>query len=337
MNYGLTPQSFLYVNDGKGKFTDIAKTKNPDISQIGLVTDALWCDVTGDKCKELVIVGEWMTPRIFSFTGDHFEEQKTNLGNLYGWWQSLEASDLDGDGDLDLILGNIGENFYLQPDQQHPVKMWIRDFDQNSTIDKIITRNIDGKDKPVFLKREITDQLPSLKKQNLKHAEFAKNSIQELFSTITLDSAEVKKFNYTSSCIAINDGNGKFTIRKLPVTVQFSSVNAIHCMDINHDGSVDLVVGGNIFSCLPQFGRLDASYGNVLLNNGKGVFVPLEPGQSGLELRGEIRDIAEIHGRYKNFLLILQNNEYPVLYQLKDFPNQKSEVKNLNSEKQVRN
>ena len=152
-NYGLPPQSYLFVNDGKGHFTDMAKTKNPDISSIGMVTSAVWADVTGDKNKELIIAGEWMTPRIFSYNGDHFIEVKTNLSNLFGMWQTVAACDVNGDGRQDLILGNIGENFYLNPDEQHPVKMWINDFDMNGTIDKIITRTINGKDVPVFLKK----------------------------------------------------------------------------------------------------------------------------------------------------------------------------------------
>ncbi|MDP9231069.1 MAG: VCBS repeat-containing protein, partial [Bacteroidota bacterium] len=261
--YGANPSSYLYVNDGKGHFTDIAKTKNPDIANIGMVTGAVWADVTGDKQKELIITGEWMSPGIFSFKKNHFEEVKTNLNDLYGWWQSIAAADLDGDGDTDLVLGNIGENFYLHPTLERPVKMWLNDFDNNGIPDKVITQTIQGKEVPVFLKKDMTDQIPSLKKENLRNADYANKSISELFPAEALKNSTVKKFNYSSSCIAINEGNGKFTIQKLPTMVQLSSVNAILCFDVNGDNKKDLILGGNQFGFLPQFCRLDASFGHV--------------------------------------------------------------------------
>jgi hypothetical protein len=315
--YGVTPTSYLYVNDGKGHFTDIAKTKNPDIANIGMVTGAVWADVAGDKDKELIIVGEWMSPKIFSFKKDHFEEIKSNLSGMQGWWQTIAVADMDGDGDQDLVLGNIGENFYLRPDAEHPVKIWVADFDQNNIMDKILTRTIDGKDMPVFLKRDLEEQVPLLKKKNLRHEIFATKSVQELFTPEQLKKAAVKQFNYGASCIAFNDGNGKFNVQKLPPMQQLSSVGAIRCTDVNNDGSLDIVLGGNKFGFQPQFGRQDASYGTILLNNGKGKFTAMEPDRSGLELRGQIRDIQEIRSANNQSLLFLQNDEFPVLYEVK--------------------
>ncbi|HZE84994.1 MAG TPA: FG-GAP-like repeat-containing protein, partial [Puia sp.] len=313
-NYGLPPSSYLFVNDGHGHFTDIAPAKNPDIAHIGMVTGAVFTPVTGGRQKDLVITGEWMSPKIFSWAGDHFAEVRTNLSNLSGWWQTVGSADLNGDGRPDLILGNIGENFYLHPDSTHPVRLWINDFDQNGIPDKIMTRTVDGKDMPVFLKHDMEIQIPSLKKQNLKHGDFAKRPIQELFPQKMLDSSLVRQFNYAPSIIAINEGNGRFSIRPMPTMVQLSSVNAIHCMDLNGDGFPDLVLGGNESGFLPQFGRLDASFGHILLNDGKGNFTWIGPERSGLELRGQIRDIAEIRNKDHLYLLFLQNDEYPVLY-----------------------
>jgi enediyne biosynthesis protein E4 len=314
--YGSPPSSFLYVNDGKGHFTDIAKTKNPDIANIGMVTSAAWADIAGDSAKELVIAGEWMAPRIFSFRKDHFEEIKTNLDSLYGWWESLGVADLNGDGKMDLVLGNIGENFYLRPDSAHPVRLWVNDYDQNGNVDNILTRTIDGKDMPVFLKHDMELQIPSLKKQNLKHGEYAKKTIQDLFPAALLNGSIVKKFNYCASIVAINLGNGQFEIRELPQMVQLSSVNAIQCLDLNQDGKTDLVLGGNEFGFLPQFGRLDASFGHVLMNDGSGGLAWLDPQRSGLQVSGQTRDIARIRGKGKTSLLFLVNDDYPVLYEI---------------------
>ncbi len=316
--YGLNPSSYLFVNDGSGHFADIAKNKNPDIANIGMVTGAAWADVTGDAQKELIIVGEWMAPRIFSFDKDHFKEIKTNISNLYGWWQTITAADVNGDGKQDLLLGNIGENFYLRPDSTHPVKLWVSDFDQNGINDKILTYTVDGKDKPVFLKHDLEDAMPFLKKNNLKHAEYATKSVQELIPAEALNRALVKQFDFSPSCVAINKGNGQFIVEKLPPMIQLSSVNAIHCMDINNDGKIDIISGGNQFDFIPQLERLDASMGDVLLNNGSGVFTWIQPGQTGLNLRGQLRDIEEIHIHRKDYLLFLQNDEYPVLYQVED-------------------
>jgi enediyne biosynthesis protein E4 len=314
--YGSNPTSFIYINDGHGHFTDIAPDKNPDIAHLGMITSACWADLDGDKQHELIIAGDWMTPRIFRFTGDHFSEIKTNLDQLSGWWQTIAVADLDGDGRPDLVLGNIGENFYLHPDSAHPVKLWVNDFDHNGIPDKILTRTIDGRDMPVFLKHDMEDQLPMLKRQNLKHADYAKRSIQDLFPQQQLDSSLVKLFNYPSSIIAFNEGNGHFRIRRLPTMVQLSSVNAALCIDVNHDGHTDLVLGGNEFGFLPQFGRLDGSFGHVLLGDGKGNFSWTSPDRSGLDLPGQIRDIVPIPGKDHVYLLFLQNDQYPVLYEV---------------------
>ena len=318
--YGLTPLSFLFVNDGSGHFTDIAKEKGGGIAEAGMVTGAVWADVADDKQDELIIVAEWETPKVFSFKKDHFEEVKTNLAGMYGWWQTVEAIDVNGDGRKDIVLGNIGENCYLRPDESRPVKIWINDFDNNGVVDKIITYTVEGKDKPVFLKRDLEESMPFLKKQNLRHEVYATKSVQELVSPDKIKEAIVKTFNYSASCVAYNNSNGRFTIRKLPPMVQLSSVNAVRSVDINNDNIPDLVLGGNLFNFQPQLERLDASHGDVLINDRKENLRWIEPSQTGLALRGELRDIAVINGRRKQYLLFLQNDMVPLLYTVRNIP-----------------
>jgi len=326
--YGADPQSHFYFNNGHGRFTEMAKDKMGALANIGMVTDAVWANVSGDEQKELIVVGEWMTPRIFVFKKDHFEELSTNMNNMFGWWRSVIASDVNGDGKTDLILGNVGDNFYLRPDEHHPVKLWVSDFDQNNTIDKIITHTENGKDMPVFLKHDLEAQLPILKKQNLLHEGFAKKSIQELFTAQQLNNALVKQFNYTQSVVAINQGNGKFIIQPLPAEVQWSCVNAGMATDINGDGKIDLILGGNDFELVPQFGRLDASVGHVLMNNGKGKFEEVETKKSGINERGEIKDIKPVSINHQPYILILQNDSKPILYKLNDLKTNHSSLKN---------
>ena len=158
-----------------------------------MVTGAVWENVIGDDDKELIIVGEWMTPRVFRFSKDQIAEVKTNLADKFGWWQSVAVADVNNDGKQDLILGNIGENFYLYPGDKTPAKLWLNDYDNNGAIEKIMSYTINGRDMPVFLKRDIQDQLPSLKKNNLKHSEYAEKAVQDLFSKEMIASSLVKK------------------------------------------------------------------------------------------------------------------------------------------------
>ncbi len=316
--YGTAPPNFIFKNDGKGNFTDVTNKIGKNLSNIGMVTDAIWADVEGNGKSQLILVGDYMYPHIFSYSNNTFEEVTTNLSNLFGWWKTIKVADLNGDGKNDLIIGNIGENFYLHPTPQTPVKLWLNDYDANGNVEKILTHTIDQRDVTVFLKHDIEDQLPALKKQNLRHQDFARKSIQDLFSPEMIQSSKVKLFNYCSSIIAWNDGNNHFTIQTLPPQIQFSSANAILCADINNDGKKDIIIAGNEFGFPPQLGRLDASYGNVLINNGNKQFTVLDYNESGIELTGMVRDIQEINGLKKKQILFLRNSNYPVLYQLSE-------------------
>jgi hypothetical protein len=323
-DYGATPQSYLYENDGTGQFKDITKTKFPALANTGMITKACWADLNQDSKKELILTGLWMAPRIFNYVNGAMVELTSNLNGLHGWWQSMEIADLDKDGDMDIVMGNIGQNFYLNPGPASPVKLWMNDFDDNGTVEKILTRTIGGKDVPVFLKRDLQDQLPSLKKQTIKHGEFATKSIQDLFPGPALKKSLVKEFNYCASIMAINKGNGQFDVRELPAQVQLSSVNAIVLGDVNEDGAPDIIVGGNQFGFLPQFERLDASFGDVLINNGRGYFTVMDTRKTGLHLRGEIRDIKTVKVNGSGQIIFLQNDDLPLLYKLNRQLNQES-------------
>ncbi len=318
-SYGMVPESYLYVNDGHGHFIDAAEPMNKQIANAGMVTGAAWADITGDNKKELIITGEWMTTKIFSYNGKVFEElNNTNLDKLYGLWQTVTVTDINGDGRQDLILGNIGENFYLAPDSGKPVKLWINDFDQNGTPDPFLTRTINGKDVPVFLKKDITDQFPGLRKLNLNYTDFATKTIQQLFSDNLIKHSSVDTFNYCSSVIAINNGNGKFTVQKLPAAVQVSNINTVAAIDVNNDNKMDLILGENKFGFPPQFGRLDAGFGDVLINLGNNNFSIMEHRKSGLNLTGEVKDIKEIKGAGKRYVVMAINDQFPVLYKIKN-------------------
>jgi filamentous hemagglutinin family protein len=310
VNYGATPENCFYINDGKGIFSLMGKDACGPLSHAGMITGAVWLG----RSKELVVVGEWMPPRVFKFNNNRFSEVKTNLAAFQGWWQTVNAGDLDGDGDDDLVLGNIGSNFYLRPDAEHPVKLWINEFSNNMLPEKILTRTINGKDVPVFLKRDLTDQIPVLKKQNLRHREYASKAVQDFFPPEQMKSSEVKTFTYPYSCFAWNDGAGNYTIEKMPVPFQLSTLNAILLTDLNGDGRQDLLAGGNMTSFLPQLSRVDASYGHVMINGGNRKWTYIPETGSGIDIRGDIRDIKGIRrGNQMNYLF-LRNNDIPIVY-----------------------
>ncbi len=306
VNYGAIPRSMIYVNNGKGKYTAMTPAQYGGLDTAGMITGAVW----NANAKELTIVGEWMAPKIYKYVNGTFKESSTNLTNLFGWWQSVASSDLDGDGDEDLVIGNIGQNFYLHASEKEPVKLWINSFSNNLIPEKILTRTINSRDMPVFLKREVTDQIPILKKESLRHQEFATKSIQDLFDKDIMNQSELRMFNYMSSVIAWNEGNGKYSIQALPVSVQLSSMNAILLSDINGDGRKDIIAGGNMYGFQPQFSRIDASYGTVLINKGNRNW---EDKSLQLHITGEVRSIIQLRNDY----LFLRNNDFPVLYSRK--------------------
>ena len=315
--YGLNPASFIYENNGVGEFRDVSQSMNVELAQLGMIRDAYWEDLNGDKRKELIVVGDWMAPTVFSLQGKTLVKMETNLEKYTGFWGALKVTDIDNDGDNDLILGNIGENFNLNASEESPLKIWVKDFDSNGSIDKILTKTIDGKDSPVFLKREFAEQFPFLKKQILKHSDYAQKSLPDLFPSNVLNDVLVKTVTFRKSVVALNDGKGKFTLIDLPENVQTSCINAITCYDINKDGLKDIILGGNYTGFVPQLGAIDASRGDVLLNKGKGKFKVLSSQESGFKMNGELRQISPIIIQGKQNFIALLNNDFPKIFRLK--------------------
>jgi hypothetical protein len=314
--FGAPPKHFLYENDGTGKFRDVTKARAPDFTLLGMVTDAKMVNLVGDAKPELVVVAEWRNPHVFEINNGQLVRVKSNLDQYSGWWYALETDDVDGDGDQDLILGNRGENFYFSGTAAAPARLWVNDFDGNGTIDKIMTRKINGRDMPIPLKKELTGQIPSLKKQVLKHADYAQKSIQDLFPPEILKKSVWMEGNYFQSAVALNMGNGQFEMIPLPQEVQFSSVTDIWCGDLNGDGRKDLVMAGNDSGFIPQLSKLDASYGHTLLNRGGGQYEWIPCASSGFFLRGDVKTLAMVVIKGKKHLLATVNGSKPKLFKI---------------------
>ena len=317
--YGIDPDHLFLENNGDGTFVDASERLAYDLKDAGMITNAIWVDLDGDAKQDLVTVSEWGTPMVYHNSGRRLSKQETSLDSLFGWWNVVEAADLDNDGDNDLILGNQGRNLHYKPTKENPMKMWINDYDDNGTIEQIVTQHSNGKDFPLHQKKEMTEQIVSLKKQNLKASEYAKNAINELFPEEVINNAIVKQVNTMESVIAINEGNGKFTIKNLPSRVQMSCVCGITCTDINNDGNLDLIMGGNNYEFKPQYSRLDGSYGNVLLGDGKMDFEWQEYSNSGFFVKDEIKHLKQFKDKNGNvFVIAAINNNKPMIFSINE-------------------
>ena len=307
-NYGEVPASALLINDGKGNFTNqIIKYFGTD--KLGLITQAIWLPTTTNN-KQLVLVGEWMAPKIYSLKSNLFIEQKTNLDNLKGCWQTVFANDVDNDGDLDLLLGNIGDNNYMSVQDNKTLKLWIADFDNNGTNDKIITRSVNNKDVTLFMRKDLAEQIPLLKKQNLKNVDYASKSIQDLFSSGIINKCNTKEVNTTKSYVAINNGNNNYAITPLPYTAQWSCINTFATLNIGNKNA--LLLGCNKEGLIPQLGAMDAITASMLFFNGN--TTTMQTATFSNNWLGVIKNMLPIKIKNKTSMLVIRNNNKPLLF-----------------------
>ncbi|SEF72764.1 VCBS repeat-containing protein [Flavobacterium urumqiense] len=313
--YGIDPKHLLLENDGKGNFTNIIDKKAFKLNSTGMITDAVWEDIDNDSKKDLIVIGDWMAPQIFKNTGRRLAVFKSNLTSYSGFWNSINGVDLNNDGKKDFILGNKGTNTTYKASAKNPMKLFVNDFDSNGTIEQITTRSIEGKDMPINLKQELAKQIPLIKKKNLSYTDYAKKSVQEIFAQDLVSNSLQKIAVIQESVVAINKGNGRFEIKILPKEVQFSSVNTSCAMDVNKDGILDIILGGNQYEFKPQFGRLDANHGSILLGDKKGNFTWLPYANSGFFLTGEVQKIKTIKNKNNTItILTVLNNNTPKLF-----------------------
>ncbi len=318
--YGAPADSYLLLNDGKGKFTD---AKSPALKEIGMISDARWADVTGDARRELVVVGEYMEPTAFQFTNGKLTSIELDfLGagaqgqgtlekqGIAGWYTALETADLNGDGKTDLILGNHGLNSRFRASADAPVILHVNDFDQNGSAEQILSTYEAGKAYPMPLLHDLVKQLPGLRKRYLKYSSFGDQTMEDIFDAEVLSRSVRLEANEFRSMALLNQGDGTFHISYLPAAAQETPVYALLARDIDGDGDQDLLAGGNFYYVKPEIGRYDAGRGLLLENDGKGNFRALSAAESGINIDGEIRSII---GLGRNRYLFGRNNEAPVL------------------------
>jgi hypothetical protein len=306
--YGEVPRSLILQNDGHGTFVDMTADVAPDLEKMGMITDAVWADVNKDGKPDLVVVGDCMPIILFKNDGGKLVKQSTNgLDNTSGWWNRLIAEDMDGDGDVDFVAGNWGQNsVFGTPSEAHPAEMYVNDFDQNGSVEQIFAyyKPVDNQTLPFALRGDIVKQLPSIKNKFLKYDDYHNKTVQDIFAPEALKSALVYKVNTLQSSYIENLGNGQFKVSALPAEAQLAPMYGIATADFDGDGKKDILMAGNLKATKPQIGEMTGSYGTFLRGLGKGKFASVLQSRSGFQVRGEVRDM-KIIGKQ---LLIAKNN-----------------------------
>ncbi len=303
-NYGKIPQSYLLQNNGKGKFTDVTNAVAKGLADIGFVTNSIWFDIDKDGDKDLIISLEW--GGIYAFINNKGSFQKQVLTDKKGWWNFVLPYDFDGDGDIDLVAGNLGENSRLKASQKEPVKLYYNDFDGNGKTEQILTYYVANKEILFTGKGDLDRQLPFLKKKFLYAKDFAKASVTDLFGQEKLAKSTVLSADYFSNSILINQGNLKFSVQRLPWQAQLSPFKDAVVCNANNDSLPDILLVGNYYDNNTELGRNDADFGTVLINKGNNNFFCET--LNGLAIKGQARRIKKISIKNKQAYIIARNN-----------------------------
>lgn len=317
--YGLSPTQVFLENDGKGHFKDVTDSRMKQLKKIGMVTDACWMDYDNDGDPDLFITGEWMKVYVLKNDEGYLTDvtDKAGLDATSGWWNCLRATDIDMDGDMDLIGGNLGLNSMLKASVKEPVEMFLNDFDNNGSLDQVICSYDNGISYPVASLDELTSQIPILEKKFISYSDLAGKTAREIFGINAINQADLKSAVLLESCLFLNNGNGTFAIETLPVLAQFSPVRDILVRDFDHDGKMDMILGGNDYSVRPSMGRYDASYGWCLLGESGHSYKSLMPAESGLKIRGDTRKLVQISVLGKLYLIAAINDSDLQIFEIK--------------------
>ena len=311
--YGQIPQSYLLQNDGTGKFKDVTEKYAPGLSHVGFVTQALWFDIDKDGDKDLLLSLEW--GGIVAFINDHGKFTKKELTDKKGWWNFILPFDINNDGNIDLVVGNLGLNSRLKASDKEPVRLYFNDFDANGKKEQVLTYYLNGKEIPFANMAELQKQIPVLKKKFLYAENFAKASLSELFGSDKLDNAEVLTANYFANAILINKGNLQFETKALPMEAQLTPYKDAVVVNANNDNLPDILLFGNYYDNNIEMGRYDADFGTVLINKGNGIFTCETI--NGLSIKGQVRHVKPINIGKQQAYVIARNSDSAMVIRFK--------------------
>ncbi|MEP6647372.1 MAG: VCBS repeat-containing protein [Saprospiraceae bacterium] len=310
------PRSYLLRND-KGKFIDVTHEVFPELENLGMITDIKSGDLNGDQVPEIVFVGEWMPISVFSFEGNKFKNVTAAFGldKTSGWWKSVLLSDMDNDGDLDIIAGNMGLNSRLVTSEAHPVTLISKDFDGNGSLDPVLCFYFNNKLYPYPGKDALIGQIPRLKKKFVRYTAYANATINDIFTQEELKGSTTLTVNTFQTMYFVNE-KGKFVSHPLPDQVQLAPVFSILSEDFNQDGRKDLLMAGNFLYSETETGELDAGNGTLLLQNADGTFRYVPNLEHGFWAQDEVRELGFINLADGKQAIVTANNRGPVQFHL---------------------
>lgn len=308
----------VLLENVNGAFKDVTNSKSKGLSSVGMVNDAVWFDVNGDELEDLVIVGEWMGLKVFINNKSDFKEESEFYfpEKLSGWNFRINATDIDNDGDKDLVVGNLGLNSKFHASKKKPFYLHANDFDGNGTCDIVLAKNYKGKKVPVRGRECSSEQMPFISEKFETYGEFANASLEDILGEDKIEEGLSFTVNEFSTGIYYRDGDS-FTFKSLPKAVQESVTNGIVVIDINEDGKKDLLLGGNIYNMEIETTPLDASNGYTLLQNENGDFNVLRSTQSGLDAAKDVKDMMSItNADGSTYILVANNNDQLQMFEL---------------------
>jgi hypothetical protein len=329
-SYPKPVSSYIYRNDSKGghvKFTDVSAMVAKDLNNIGLVCDALFTDFDNDGWQDLVLTGEWMSITFLKNEKGILKNvtEKTGLSDQIGWWNSVAAGDFDNDGDIDYIVGNLGQNSFFKATDQYPVSIYAKNFDNNDSFDAFPAlylpesqSNPVKKEYPAQTRDDVVKQVIGMRSKFQNYKSFATATMDQVLSKEQLKDALILKSNNLKSSYIRNDGEGKFTMKPLPFQAQLSALNGMTVDDFDGDGNLDLVINTNDYGTDVTVGRYDALNGLMLKGDGKGGFVPQSILESGIFIPGNGKALIKLRSKDGKYLLAAGQNRGPLkVFELK--------------------
>jgi hypothetical protein len=285
----------------------------PNDKNLGNVTDALWEDVNDDQKPDLVLVGEWMPLTVlYQKEGKFTPSENQTLKTSSGLWNRIAKGDFNQDGKMDFVVGNYGLNSQLKA----PLSLYYDDYDNNGALDPILCTEEVGEEFPFWSKDDIQSQLVQLKSKYVSYASYANQTIGDVLNSEQLKNSNKLKATILQSSLLINEGNDDFTITSLPPLAQVSPIFSLLPYDINADGKLDLILGGNLYGTRVKLGRYDGSKGEVFIGDGGGSFDLMPYSESGLRVEGEVRDIGLLTVENKLKLVFAKNNGPLEIYEV---------------------
>lgn len=321
-NYPKPVSSFIYRNDSKIghlKFTDVTNEIAKELLNVGLVCDAVWSDFDNDGWSDLVLAGEWMPITFLKNNQGRFQEinELSGVSSELGFWNSIAPGDFDNDGDIDYIVGNMGENSFYRASHNYPVRIYAKDFDNNGNYDAVpslylVDEKGQKKEYPAQTRDDLVKQIIGMRAKFQNYRSHANATMDQLFKPDELNEALILKATNFKTCQLKNVGNGQFQLVAMPAIAQFSSINGMVVEDFNNDGNLDVVMNSNDYGTESTVGRYDALNGLLMIGDGSGNFIPKSIAQSGIYIAGNGKALVKLIGAGGLCMLVAGQNRGPL-------------------------